>query len=120
MSYRCGIGPGIPGLEPGPPRITCDACGRVLTIDQRKLPPKWLFDGKAPPKWTLVRTSEPFKRLDICPDHTLETLLAERDDARAIARALAFLYEHEAVPGVHYQKLVAAGLAYPAIPHKAR
>lgn len=68
MSYRCGIGPGI-GLEVGPPRIKCDGdgCDERIVIGEGKRPPAWFLDGKAAPKWQLIRDGE--KRIDLCPDH---------------------------------------------------
>lgn len=117
MSYRCGIGRGLEalGLEPGPPRITCDACGRVLTIKQG-LPPKWLLDNRAPPKWTLFRQDDGTRR-DFCPDHTLETLLVERDAARATARILAHSYVNDSRPP---DSVVRGALTYPAVPSGVR
>ena len=69
MTYRCGIGPGIPGMEPGPPRITCDVCGLQL-LARRKSggPPLWLLAGSPPPGWGMVRRPDG-TRLDYCPEH---------------------------------------------------
>ena len=72
MSYRCGIGAGLwaYGLEPGPPRIMCDTCGFKLVIRGDRLPPKWLLDNRAAPRWKLVRTEDAnghVTRVDTCP-----------------------------------------------------
>ena len=66
MTYRCGIGPGIPGLTPGEPRITCDNCGAVLSLSFRIGPPKWLSAGRAPPKWAIAPLDE-YRNLHACP-----------------------------------------------------
>lgn len=66
MTYRCGVGAGIPGLEPGEPRITCDSCGAVLTINFRMGPPRWLRDGRAPPKWAIAPLDQ-YRNLHACP-----------------------------------------------------
>ena len=69
MTYRCGIGPGIPGLEPGPPHIFCDVCGRRFEAKARRGgPPSWLLNGKAPRGWRVVRTVNG-TRQDYCPEH---------------------------------------------------
>jgi hypothetical protein len=74
MSYRCGIGPGMEklGLEPGPPRVTCDGCGKQLpAVTKTGGPPMWLLNGKAPKGWLLIRHEEPktgaILREDYCP-----------------------------------------------------
>lgn len=72
MSYRCGIGPGFEafGLEPGPPRITCDGCGFQLVI-RLGMPPAWLLDNRPAPRWKLERiedfASGILMRRDWCP-----------------------------------------------------
>lgn len=66
MSYRCGIGPGIPGMEPGPPFIRCDKCGIRLVVEYRMGPPVWLLDGKVPRGWKMVRGEDDI-RWDYCP-----------------------------------------------------
>lgn len=57
MSYRCGLDAQVAymlGVEPGPPHITCDGCGRRLLITARRgQPPKWFLDNKAAPGWRL-------------------------------------------------------------------
>lgn len=68
MTYRCGIGPGIAalGVEPGPPRITCNLCARVLEVREvRGGAPAWLRNGTAPKGWRLVY--EDGHRIDLCP-----------------------------------------------------
>lgn len=68
MSYRCGIEDpkfaALLGTDVGPARITCDGCGVRLLIGVKGLPPKWFFDGKAPPGWRVVRQGE--VRNDYC------------------------------------------------------
>lgn len=71
MSYRCGIGPGIPGLQPGAPTITCDGpdCGVKFEVKGRgigSVPPAWFLDGKPVPGWKGGRTKEG-TRVDFCP-----------------------------------------------------
>lgn len=71
MTYRCGIGIGMDvlcGLEPGPPRITCDGCGvrrEVRTASGGM--PAWLREGKAPRGWACDYDKENFTRKDWCP-----------------------------------------------------
>jgi hypothetical protein len=67
MSYRCGIGEGMValGLEPGPPRITCDQCGEVMAV-KYGMPPAWLLNGKAPRGWRSVALKDGTRR-DFCP-----------------------------------------------------
>lgn len=70
MTYRCGIGPGLP-IPVGTPQITCDAPGcsaRVVIAPGRLAPPVWFLDGKAPPRWKMKRT-EDGRRRDWCPKH---------------------------------------------------
>ena len=67
MSYRCGIYEplaSVMGVEPGPPRITCDGCGIKHVLRENKLPPKWFLDGKAPPGWRMDKQRE--VRRDYC------------------------------------------------------
>lgn len=66
MSYRCGIGPGLRqlGLEPGPPRITCDTCGTTREIGVNGIAPAWFLNGDAVPGWKLARDGE--RRVDTC------------------------------------------------------
>lgn len=83
MSYRCGIGPGL-GLEPGPPRVSCDAdgCRARIIIDGR--PPAWFFNYKAKPGWRLIRRDLDdggIYRRDYCPEHH-EAYLIERGTGR--------------------------------------
>ncbi len=66
MSYRCAIGPGIPGLEPGPAYIRCDLCLTRLVITFRSGPPAWLMSGKAPRGWK-CKPHPDGKRFDYCP-----------------------------------------------------
>lgn len=65
MSYRCGIGG-------DPPRVRCDyvGCTAVHVVKGRgvgSVPPAWLLDGKAPPRWRIVREGD--CRSDYCPEH---------------------------------------------------
>ena len=55
MTYRAGA-------FGTPPRITCDGCGAVRTIDD--LPPAWFLAGKGPPGWRLERNGD--ERRDYC------------------------------------------------------
>jgi hypothetical protein len=69
MSYRCGISPGVAvliGEAPDGPRIVCDGCGIVYRIREDRLPPAWFFQGKAPPKWKLVKKVDGMRE-DRCP-----------------------------------------------------
>lgn len=66
MTYRCGIGPGIPGLEPGEPQIRCDNCDAVYIITFRFGPPKWLRDRRAPPGWAIAWLDD-VRSLHACP-----------------------------------------------------
>lgn len=73
MSYRCGIYEPLAtilGVEPGPPRVKCDhpGCLAKVVISDRRPPPRWLLDGKAPPRWRTVK-SEDGSRVDRCPTH---------------------------------------------------
>jgi hypothetical protein len=72
MTYRAGIGPGIPGLEPGPPHIFCDGCGLKFEVHSRfGGAPAWFLDGKAPKGWQVIasrtETGLVLFRLDWCP-----------------------------------------------------
>ena len=65
MSYRCGLGPGIPG-GPTEPRIICDGCRVVLpVVTRRGTAPVWFLDGRAAPRWEMVRADG--VRRDYCP-----------------------------------------------------
>lgn len=68
MTYHAatrGLGPY--GIPDGEPRVACDDCGTVLYIRTRRGgPPKWLLDGKAPPKWRGGRRDDG-TRWDKCP-----------------------------------------------------
>lgn len=65
MSYHCGIGPGLPGLEPRQPHVTCDGCGRIVECMRRNgMPTRWFWDNKAAPGWKLVRGKD--SRKDYC------------------------------------------------------
>ena len=65
MTYRCGIGAGIPGMEPGPPRLTCNGCGKVFEFTFRGAPPEWFIKGKAPKGWSTIRNDD-CTRTDYC------------------------------------------------------
>ena len=67
MTYRCGIGENMRalGYEPGKPGIQCDSCGAKHVINDRRPPPLWFLDGKAPRRWRVVR--ENGERIDTCP-----------------------------------------------------
>lgn len=67
MSYRCGVGPGIPGVEPDEPRITCDKCGLRHGVAMASgMPYAWFLNGQGPPKWKTARNQDD-KRTDLCP-----------------------------------------------------
>jgi len=57
VTYTCG-------MFGSPPKITCDGCGRELTV--AALPPVWFLEGKAPPKWKTLRKGDGSKRWDLC------------------------------------------------------
>ena len=67
-----GYHPGIGGLsEAALPHIYCNECGAIKTVYKRfgwYEPAKWFVDGKAAPKWKLLRDADS-KRLDYCPKH---------------------------------------------------
>lgn len=66
MTYRCGIGPGLPGLAPCEPHVICDSCGvRLVARVTRGGAPAWLRNGLPPPGWRLVRGAG--ARWDYCP-----------------------------------------------------
>jgi hypothetical protein len=69
MSYRCGVGPGIKGIEPGPPGITCDSCGlRTGVTNRHGMPLGWFMNNKpVPGGWKLVRDPDGIRRKDYCP-----------------------------------------------------
>jgi len=73
VTYQAGIGPGIAfrdsdgvvrRVRPHGPRIFCDGCKIVWHISPDR-PPAWFLNGKAPPRWKLVREGD--KRTDLCP-----------------------------------------------------
>ena len=67
MAYRAGtrnLGP--LGIPDDVPRVICDGCGLVHRIKPNRLPPMWMLDGKAPPKWRRSRDADG-KRRDVCP-----------------------------------------------------
>lgn len=68
MTFHCGIAPNCSaiGLTPGPPHVTCDSCGAARYIREDRLMPKWMLDGRAPPRWKMTR-GEDGKRVDACP-----------------------------------------------------
>jgi hypothetical protein len=72
VTYRCGIGPGLP-LPPGPPHIRCDAPGCEATFEavaSRGAAPMWLANGTAPRGWHTERHGPNNElRRDLCPDH---------------------------------------------------
>jgi hypothetical protein len=45
--------------------VKCDSCSHKYIIPDGYMPPVWFIDGKAPPKWRIVRRDE--KRYDYCP-----------------------------------------------------
>lgn len=69
MSYRCGIDGSLAkalGVVPGDPRIVCDGCAVVQRVTTRSgLPAAWFRDGRAAPRWEMVRTDG--VRRDYCP-----------------------------------------------------
>lgn len=68
MSYRCGVYEPLAsmlGVEPGPPRVTCDGCGERIVIRENRMPPRWLLDGKPPPGWR-TRKNNDGTRTDWC------------------------------------------------------
>jgi hypothetical protein len=71
VSYRAGIfGLESLGIPSGPPRIICDDCGLVYPIGERRPPPEWFFDRKAPPGWgqeMLIGATDEPQRWDYCP-----------------------------------------------------
>lgn len=47
------------GIEPGPPRHTCDGCGLVVLAETRYgLPKAYLRRGGSPPGWKAVPRTE--------------------------------------------------------------
>jgi hypothetical protein len=69
MSYRCGTNGLQPmGIADGQPRIICDGCGlEESVITQAGFPKRWFEENRPAPKWKLVRTEDPFSRVDLCP-----------------------------------------------------
>jgi len=72
MTYHAGIGPGFERvglpIAPREPHVTCNNCGIVESAVKRDGSPKaWILARKAPPGWKLIRTEEPFSRVDLCP-----------------------------------------------------
>lgn len=71
MTYRCGIAPNMAllGFTPGPPQIRCDepGCSAKVVLRDDRPPPAWFLDGKAPPRWRIVRDGD--TRHDYCPLH---------------------------------------------------
>lgn len=70
MTYRCGIGLGLP-LPPQHPHFSCDGgCGAVYRIQGRgaggNIAPEWFLDGKAPRGWTKVKITDDVSR-HFCP-----------------------------------------------------
>lgn len=69
MTYRAGTrGLSMLGIPDDEPRVICDGdgCRRVLRVNTSHIPPRWLLDGKAPPRWRLAR-DENGNRRDFCP-----------------------------------------------------
>ena len=76
MTYRCGIGPGIPGMQEGAPHLRCDECGLVLEARaSRGGPPAWLRENRPPKGWAMARLGD-VRRLDICPHCVKKALSA--------------------------------------------
>jgi hypothetical protein len=67
MTYRCGIGPGLP-LPEGPPMIMCDEPGCEERIIIGDFPPAWFLNRKAKRGWR-VEPVGPDRRHDWCPKH---------------------------------------------------
>jgi hypothetical protein len=70
MTYRCGIGPGLP-FEQGPPHVRCDTCGLRISAETKSGgPTQWLLKRKAPKGWMMIRRENEdgsvFRR-DYCP-----------------------------------------------------
>jgi hypothetical protein len=93
VTYRCGIGPGIPGLEPGEPQVRCDAPGCTAVVIARTrtgAPPAWLLDRRAPPRWRTIAHTD-HTRTDFCPEHSgrlgMRALTLIQPMAWAIVRA---------------------------------
>ena len=58
------------GIESGPPRITCDGCGRRIEVvaHRHQGPPRWFLELKAPPGWLKEwPDGEGGPSLDWCP-----------------------------------------------------
>lgn len=67
MSYHVGMrGLARIGGRDQEPHIKCDGCGTTLEIKMgRGGPPRWFLDGKAAPKWKMIKDEN--RRLDYCP-----------------------------------------------------
>ena len=68
MSYRAGTyGLERFGIASGRPRIICDGCDLVTDVQRSSgLPFAWFMNGKAPPKWLLVRLGDALAK-HYCP-----------------------------------------------------
>lgn len=64
MTYRCGVGPEVYGVEI-PPSVECDMCGARYYEHRRGDPPAWMRNGTAPRGWLLRRCEA--GRKDYCP-----------------------------------------------------
>lgn len=68
MTYHCATyGLSRIGIPDQPVTITCDSCGVQWTLNG--YPPRWLQDGKSPPKWRQVKLDidNGVPRKDYCP-----------------------------------------------------
>lgn len=69
MTYRCGLGPGIPG-GPRNPSLVCDCCeNRLVLTFHGGMAPKWLEDGKAPSGWAYAKINDR-QNFHVCPSCT--------------------------------------------------
>ena len=79
MSYHCGVDGSLAkalGVVPGDPRIVCDGCRVTLRlVTRRGTPPAWLLNGRAAPRWEMVRTDG--VRRDYCPTCKVTRRLVE-------------------------------------------
>lgn len=68
MTYKCAIGPGIPGMDPDSAHILCDGCGLRLEASKKGgIYHSWLLDGRPAKGWLLIPHGK-YLREDYCPE----------------------------------------------------